>query len=80
MRVSNVCIERACRSHLCDHAQYSTTVRKEQREMNALMWIAQVIGLAVMFLTGVGVVLRVASWAVDQWILDRRVIRRRRYA
>ncbi|WP_276956825.1 hypothetical protein [Jonquetella anthropi] len=48
--------------------------------MNTLMWIAQVIGLAVMFLTGVGVVLRVASWAVDQWILDRRVIRRRRYA
>lgn len=43
--------------------------------MNALMWLSQVIGLSVMFLAGMGVVLRVASWAVDRWLDTRRTRR-----
>lgn len=43
--------------------------------MNTLMMAAQVIGLAVMFLAGMGVVLRVASWAVDRWLDTRRTRR-----
>lgn len=43
--------------------------------MDTMMMVAQVIGLAVMMLAGVGVVLRVASWAVDRWLDTRRTRR-----
>ncbi len=44
--------------------------------MDTMMMVAQVIGLAVMMLSGVGVVLRVASWAVDKWLDNRQRTRR----